>query len=77
MMTFLKGLTTTAGTVIVLVVFTYIFGSLKMRSLGVQGSSLSALWAWMLNSPLYWLLVLVLIGASVWLFRHWVLPAHP
>ena len=38
-----------------------------------SAADVKALWVWMVNSPVYWLLVLTLIGTSVWLFRRWVL----
>ncbi len=70
-MKFLKGLLAVSGTGIALLIATFIFATLKMRSpqsTGAQSVDVKALWVWMLNSPVYWLVVLALIGATVWLF---------
>jgi len=62
-----------AGTAVALITVTIVFFTLKMRSFSPQAADVKALWVWMVNSPVYWLLVLTLIGTSVWLFRRWVL----
>jgi hypothetical protein len=72
-MRFLKGLLAMSGAGVALVIATIILFVLKMRSTGAQGADVKALWVWMLSSPIYWLTVLALIGATVWLFRRWVL----
>jgi len=36
-----------------------------------KGGHPAALWAWMVDSPLYWVLALVLVGVSYWFFRRW------
>jgi len=70
-MTLLKGLLATSVTLVVLAVFTIILLSLKMRSVGAKAATPAALWAWMVDSPLYWVLALVLVGVSYWFFRRW------
>jgi hypothetical protein len=78
-MQFLKGLAAVSGTVLALLIATIVFVFLKMRAdypnhpPGTQvGYDINVLWVWMLDSPIYWLVVLVLVGLSVWVFKRWV-----
>ena len=83
-MQFLKGLAAASGTVLALLIATIVFVFLKMRAdypNYPQGTQVgwdikSVLWVLMLNSPLYWLVVLTLLGLSAWIFRRWVFGHH-
>jgi hypothetical protein len=78
-MQFLKGLATVSGAVFALLIATIVTFVLHMRAgsrPGIQtGWDIKVLWILAVNSPIYWLAVLVLIGLSVWVFKRWVL-AH-
>jgi len=79
-MIFLKGLVAILGTVFTLVVATIVFVFLKMREMraeagsipGPIGVDIKVVWIWLLYSPIYWLILLALLGLSVWVFRSWV-----
>jgi hypothetical protein len=79
-MQFVKGLAALSGTVVALLIATIVFDVLKMPAdspnypPGTQvGCDIKVLWVWMLYSPIYWLVVLALLGLSVWVFRHWAI----
>jgi hypothetical protein len=63
-----------------LVVATIVFVFLKMREMraeagsipGPIGVDIKVVWIWLLYSPIYWLILLALLGLSVWVFRSWV-----
>ena len=78
-MTFIKGLAALSGTVLALLIATIVFVFLKMRAdypnhpSGTQvGYDIKSLGILMLYSPIYWLVVLVVLRLSVWVFRRWV-----
>lgn len=70
MVHFLRGTFVTLGTVIA----TAILFEVKARSFGGSevGVDIRVLWVWRVNSPVYWITVLALLGTSVWLFKSWV-----
>jgi hypothetical protein len=78
-MQFLKGLATVSGTVLTLLIATMVFVVLEIRGgpnhpPGTQvGWDIKVLWVLTVYSPIYWLVVLVLLGLSVWVFKRWVL----
>lgn len=78
-MQFLKGLAAVSGTVLVLLVATIVFVFVEIRAYapnnppGVQvGYDAKSFLVLTLYSPVYWLVVLALLGLSVWVFRRWV-----
>jgi hypothetical protein len=76
-MIFLKGLVAISGTVFTLVVATIVFVFLKMRAEagstpGPVGYDIKGVWIWLLYSPIYWPVVLALLGLCVGVFRNWV-----
>jgi hypothetical protein len=76
-MIFLKGLVAISGTVFTLVVATIVFVFLKVRAEansipGPVGYDIKVVWIWLLYSPIYWLVVLALLGLCVGVFRNWV-----
>jgi len=70
---------TVSGTVMALLIATIVTFFVQMWAgsrPGVQtGWDIKVLWAVTVCSPIYWLVVLVLVGLSVWVFKGWVL-AH-
>jgi hypothetical protein len=73
-MHFLKGTVVTVGTIVALLIATYVFLELKVRPFGQGvGVDIRAVWTWMVSSPVYWTTVLALLGSSVWVFRRWVI----
>lgn len=76
-MAFLKGLVAISGMVFALAVATIVFVVLRMRaeagsSSGQIGYDIKVVRTWLLYSPIYWLVLLALLGLSVWVFRRWV-----
>jgi hypothetical protein len=76
-MIFLKGLVAISGTVFTLVVATIVFVFLKVRAEansipGPVGYDIKVVWIWLFYSPIYWLVVLALLGLCVGVFRNWV-----
>jgi hypothetical protein len=51
------------------VTFVYCYHQLTKR--GVATASGAYLWGLLLNSPVYWLLVVAVLAAVWWLFRGW------
>jgi len=78
-MQILKGLVTVSGTVIALLIATIVTFFVHMWAgsrPGVQtGWDIKVLWVLTVYSPIYWLVVLVVVGLSAWVFKRWVL-AH-
>jgi len=77
-MQFLKGLATVSGTVLALLIATMAFFVLQMLSGPshppgtLVGWDIRSLWVSTVYSPVYWLVVLVLMGMCVWVFKRWV-----
>ena len=77
-MQFLKGLAAAAGTILALLIATIVCFFFVTRG-GPEhppgttvGWDLKLLWILTIHSPIYWLVVLTLLGLSVWVFRSWV-----
>jgi hypothetical protein len=77
-MQLLKGLAAASGTILALLIATIVFVFLEMRAgpdhpPGTQvGWDIKVLCILTIHSPIYWLVVLTLLGLSVWVFRNWV-----
>ena len=77
-MLFLKLIFLVFATIVVLVLFTYVWvvvqtpGPKWFTSRGVTGIDVDLLPAMTLHSPLYWLVVLAVLAAAGWLCRRWV-----
>jgi hypothetical protein len=75
-MQFLKGLAAASGTILALLIATIVFVFLETRAddrnypPGAQvGWEIKVLWISTIHSPIYWLVVLTLLGLSVWVIR--------
>ncbi len=75
-MVILRALSAVAVALIALAILTVVFLQFKMGFVGVKAATPIVLLNWAVNSPLYWLFVLLVGGGLFWLFRHWVLTAH-
>jgi len=79
-MLFLKLVFVVFATVVVLVLSTYAWVVVQTpgpkwftgQNQGVTGIDIHGLSAMMLNSPLYWLVVVAILAAAGWLCRRWV-----
>ena len=68
----LKGLVAALMTVVMLAVATIIYLFLQMRAESVNAATIPVFREWTLNSPLYWLLMLGVVGGATLFFRRWV-----
>ena len=77
-MNIIKAVLSIFASVFLLIVLTilFVYARISIESPNVKAVGLSVVKEWTIYSPLYWLLVLVLVIFLGWLFRSWVLP-HP
>ena len=69
MRTFVAAITT----LVALGVFTVVFVIVKMYTSNASAITMRAVPTFVMSSPLYWILIIALLGALIFLFRGWVL----